>query len=92
MDVSNWTNGNNNWNYYDGGVLAAYRLYYRTGIDDHLAAARRMADLWWTYGLDHGNQIPYPRIAAIHGMVMRALDGRPEMWRGIKNYMNYHGE
>jgi hypothetical protein len=77
-----------NWNYYDN-VLALYRLYYRTGIDDYLNAARALADGWYHYALDHGYSILYPRNAALQGLILRALDGRPEYWKGILYYMNY---
>jgi hypothetical protein len=77
-----------NWNYYDN-VLALYRLYYRTGIDDYLNAARTLADGWYYYAVDHGYGILYPRNAALQGLILRALDGRPEYWKGILYYMNY---
>jgi hypothetical protein len=77
-----------NWNYYDD-VLALYRLYYRTGIDDYLNAARTLADGWYHYALDHGYGILYPRNAALQGLILRALDGRPEYWKGILYYMDY---
>jgi hypothetical protein len=77
-----------NWNYYDN-VLALYRLYYRTGIDDYLNAARTLADGWYHYAVDHGYNILYPRNAALQGLILRALDGRPEYWKGILYYMNY---
>jgi hypothetical protein len=34
-------------NYYDN-VLAFYNLYYRTGVDSYLTAARTLASRWWT--------------------------------------------
>jgi hypothetical protein len=77
-----------NWNYYDN-VLALYRLYYRTGIDDYRNAARTLADGWYHYAIDHGYSILYPRNAALQGLLVRALDGRPEYWKGILYYMNY---
>ncbi len=77
-----------NWNYYDN-VLALYRLYYRTGIDDYRDAARTLADGWYHYAIDHGYSILYPRNAALQGLLVRALDGRPEYWKGILYYMNY---
>ena len=77
-----------NWNYYDN-VLALYRLYYRTGIDDYLNAARTLADGWYHYATDHGYSILYPRYAALQGLILRALDGRPEYWKGILYQMNY---
>jgi hypothetical protein len=72
-------------NYYDT-VLVQYINYYRTGDGRFLEYARKMADAWWhsqwikdgtvTGGPSH---LP-PRSAAFAGLMLRALDGRPEMW------------
>ncbi|MGH9453235.1 MAG: PKD domain-containing protein [Terriglobia bacterium] len=77
-----------NWNFYDD-ALAFYRLYYRTGIDDYLTAARSLADGWYHYALDHGYTIQPPRYASLQGIMARAIDGHPEYWAGILAYMNY---
>jgi hypothetical protein len=77
-----------NWNFYDN-ALALYRLYYRTGIDDYLKAARTLADGWYHYALDHGYNIQPPRYASLQGIIARAVDGRPEYWQGIMAIMNY---
>ncbi len=77
----------NNWNYYDN-ALGYYRLYYETGIDDYLNQARFMADRWYVFSLDGGYSLPYPRIAALQGMMLRANDGHPEYWNGLMRYMN----
>ena len=80
-------------NYYDN-VAAFYALYYRSGIVDYLNAARKLADRFWecpevdrgeayvgSDGLPHGS---WPnRSTAMMGLVLRALDGRPEMWPGL---------
>ena len=60
--IGGWQVGNYPGNYYDN-VKALYALWYRTGIDDYLVAARTLADRWWTYpGIDKG--IPYETSAA----------------------------
>jgi hypothetical protein len=82
-------------NYYDN-VAAFYALYYRSGIVDYLNAARKLADRFWTspevdrgnsFVLDsHGEVSEYTwpaRSASMMGMVLRALDGRPDMWAGL---------
>jgi hypothetical protein len=83
-------------NYYDN-VAAFYALYYRSGIIDYLNAARKLADRFWTcpeidrgksfnpYGT--GGGFPGPqRSASQLGLVLRALDGRPDMWPGLESW------
>jgi hypothetical protein len=77
-----------NWNFYDN-VLALYRLYYRTGIDDYLTQARTLADGWYHYALNHGYNVQYPMYAGLDGLIVRALDGKPEYWTGIVYYLRY---
>lgn len=90
-----WTNGGTNVNYYDN-VLGFYLLYYRTGQQKYLDYARNLADKWWTspfidegYNCDInlGNCLA-PRVISLAGMMARALDGKPEMWPGIRIYIN----
>jgi hypothetical protein len=89
-DLAPWMNGSNNYDYYDT-VLAFYRLYYRTGLDVYLNYARTLADSFWQFPLDEGRSCrpddrwncSAPRIQAVMGMIMRALDGRPDMWPWI---------
>ena len=88
-------------NFYDI-VLAFYSLYYRSGIDDYLNAARMVADNFWQLMLDSGRDYFYgegyntfEHQRSVLGMVMRAIDGRPDMWSGIEmiafcNYASYH--
>jgi hypothetical protein len=82
---AHWYNGSNNWNYYDA-VLAFYRLYYRTGKDRYRDMARTLADRWWKYPLDEGRACMSgywcvaPRVMSLLGLMLRANDGRPEMW------------
>ena len=91
-------------NYYDA-VAGLYSLYYRTGLDDYLAAARTLADRFWKYRLDSGLRCRYgspypdecgpttaPRVQSTLGMVLRSLDGRPDMWSGLENIFNYYAK
>ncbi|HJQ32269.1 MAG TPA: hypothetical protein VJ866_08825 [Pyrinomonadaceae bacterium] len=85
------------WNYdkyYDSGyydmALVQYLNYYRTGDTTFLTYARRAADSWWASPyIDHGTvfsgreNLP-PRSMAFAGLMLRALDGRPEMWDYIE--------
>ena len=47
LDDGAWYYQNEAPNYYDN-VAAYYALYYRSGIDDYLTAARTLADRFWT--------------------------------------------
>ena len=85
-----WINGSENINYYDN-VLAFYTLYYRTGISTYRDYARTLADRWFTMpafnqGLADCNvdACLFPRIVSFTGLVLRALDGRPDMWPGLR--------
>jgi hypothetical protein len=72
-------------NYYDT-ALVQYINYYRTADPRFLGYARKTADAFWhsmwigdgtvTEGFNH---LP-PRSMAFAGLMLRALDGRPEMW------------
>ena len=90
-------------NFYDA-VSGFYSLYYRSGIDDYLVAARTLADRDWKYRLQSGLACYFgggggagdrcggsiaPRTWSILGMVLRALDGRPDMWVGLENMFTY---
>ena len=76
-------------NYYDN-VAAYYSLYYRSGIDDYLTAARKFADRFWESPMVDQGISPggfsfgiTNRSTAVMGLVLRALDGRPDMWTGL---------
>lgn len=85
--------------YYDLG-LALYRLYARTSDPADLARARKVTDSWWanSWWIDNGNKrlwlqgtvSPPPRHAGLGGLILRALDGRPEMWGWINEYTRFH--
>jgi hypothetical protein len=87
-DIEYWVEG---LNYYDS-VLVHYQNYYRTGLDTHRDAARKLADLWWTH-LDEGRGFVQPSAAprqiSLTGLMLRAMDGRPEMWPAIKRYVDF---
>jgi len=71
--------------YYDT-ALVEYINYYRTGDPAFINYARKMADaLWGSQYIDFGtvlqgsNHLP-PRSQAFAGLMLRALDGKPEYW------------
>jgi hypothetical protein len=71
--------------YYDT-VLVQYINYYRTGEVKFLQYARKMADArWHSQWVGDGtitggpNHLPV-RSLAFAGLMLRAMDGRPEMW------------
>jgi hypothetical protein len=79
-----WSQASSPANYYDN-VAAYYALYYRSGIDDYLTAARKLADRFWESPMIdqgvHPNFFGYTgRSVSAMGLVLRALDGRPDMW------------
>ena len=82
-------------NYYDLG-LGLYTLYYRTGNPTYLAYARKVADSWWKSAhIKEGTVRTFdtysytPRNSSLGGLILRALDGRPEMWDWINAYTRY---
>ena len=79
-----------NANYYDQ-VQAQYINYHRTGDVRFRDAARKIADSWWKAPFcDEGrastNNIIAPRHISLNGLMLRALDGRPEMWPWIVKF------
>ncbi|HJQ32271.1 MAG TPA: Ig-like domain-containing protein [Pyrinomonadaceae bacterium] len=88
------------WNsdrYYDSGyydmALVQYLNYYRTGDTTFLTYARRAADSWWASPyIENGTvfegqyNLP-PRSMAYAGLMLRALDGRPEMWDYLQRHV-----
>ncbi len=92
--VFTWINPSTFANYYDN-VMAFYSLYYRTGIDTYLQYARTLADRWWTLPwIDKGQTCNLSgltpcltaRARSFTGLVLRALDGRPDMWPGLRKW------
>ena len=84
--------------YYDL-PLAEYVAYTRTGDPTFLAYAQKCADAWWRhpYWIKEGLQrdfdngkTPPPRHGGLGGLILRAMDGRPEMWDWINQYTRFH--
>jgi len=91
-----WIGGSTNVNYYDN-VLAFYALYYRSGLEVYRDYARKLADRWWTSPfIDEGRSCSdgdgstclAPRLRSVAGLVARALDGRPDMWSGLRKWFD----
>jgi hypothetical protein len=83
-------------NYYDQG-FAQWINFYRTGDTRFRDYARKIADCWWrTPFIDEGRTPAEfslaPRNISLNGLMLRALDGRPEMWPWITNYLRTHYE
>lgn len=83
--------------YYDQG-LVQYQTYKRTGNPEFLGYARKCSDAWWKHPTWIGEgrirrfpdeATPSPRHAGIGGLILRALDGRPEMWDWINAYTRH---
>ncbi len=81
-------------NYYDT-ALVQYLNYYRSGDKRFLDYARKTADAWWHSGwigdgtiTDGDTHLP-PRAMAYGGLMLRALDGRPEMWDYLERQVRY---
>ncbi len=93
---ANWNNDVYvNANYYDL-ALSLYVLYYRTGNEEFLTAARKVADSWWlSTPINRGQNLNFeksgyaPRNSSLGGLMLRALDGRPEMWGWLNVYTRY---
>ena len=88
--AGNWVGPSENVNYYDN-VVALYAVSERTGMTIFRNYARTLADRWFTMpyfdqGLADCNveTCLMPRLVSYTGMVLRALDGRPEMWPGLR--------
>ena len=84
-----------NFNYYDLG-LCLYVLYYRTNDPKYLEDARKVADSWWkSPHIKEGTIRTFdtftytPRNVSLGGLILRAHDGRPEMWDWINAYTRY---
>ncbi|HVF86763.1 MAG TPA: hypothetical protein VM866_04200, partial [Pyrinomonadaceae bacterium] len=84
-----------NLNYYDQ-ALVQYINYYRTNDPRFRDYARKIADSWWrSAGVNEGKVTDFdtysfaPRSASLGGLMLRALDGRPEMWPWITAYTQH---
>ncbi len=85
-------------NYYDL-PLTEYIAHKRTQDPTFLTYARKCADAWWKHPqwIIEGTQRdfengrgPAPRHGGVGGLILRALDGRPEMWDWINAYTRFH--
>jgi uncharacterized protein (TIGR03437 family) len=82
--------------YYDLGLSLAI-AYKRTGDPEFLTLFRKVSDSWWKLPawIDEGRvrqfdvQGTAPKSAGIGGLILRAIDGRPEMWDWINAYTRY---
>lgn len=79
-------------NYYDLALALAI-AYKRTGDAEFLTLYRKVADSWWkSPHIGSGTVRTFdtlthtPRNASLGGLIIRALDGRPEMWDWINAY------
>jgi hypothetical protein len=83
--------------YYDLGMSLAI-AYKRTNDPVFLDLFRKVEDSWWKLPgwVDEGRirqfdiQGTSPKSAGIGGLILRAMDGRPEMWDWINAYTRYH--
>lgn len=95
-DIRRWTNQSTNVNYYDN-VLAHYSLYYRSGNTRYRDFARTLADRWLESPfVNRFEEIPWatrlngaPRLRSFTGLVLRALDGKPESWPALRNVLSF---
>ena len=83
-----------NRNYYDQAAVQ-YQNYFRTGDSRYLEYARKVADSWWQCAqIGEGKVDPSasfaPRSVGLLGLMLRALDDRPEMWPWIVSYVREH--
>lgn len=79
-------------NYYDLGLGLAI-AYERTGDTEFLTLYRKVTDSWWkSPHIGAGTVRTFdtfthtPRNASLGGLILRAIDGRPEMWDWINAY------
>lgn len=82
-----------NAQYYDLG-LCLYNLYARSGDPAHQTLARKVCDSWWQFSPIGSGTTPIensfaPRNVSLGGLMLRAIDGRPEMWDWIAKYTRY---
>lgn len=83
-------------NYYDQG-LNQYIVHQITGDPIFQTYARKITDSWWKRPdwIGEGKARPWPDTAptpkfiALGGLILRAIDGRPEMWDWINSYTRF---
>jgi hypothetical protein len=94
-DPANWWVCNNYY-YYDLGKVLAIQAA-RTGEAEFLTLFRKCVDSWWTRpGIESGTQTDPTRInpkdVALAGLMLRALDGKPEYWPWIVSYTRFQAK
>jgi len=80
-----------NHNYYDL-ALSLYNRYFITKDSRFLELARKVADSWFSQDLMHvhnENAGFTPRTSGMGGLIVRALDGRPDYWPDIEWYVRW---
>lgn len=86
-----WTveNPTVSWNYYDVSK-GLFSLHYRYGSSDttYIGYARQYADINWQWVIDHGYRSTAPRAGSMVSQFFRALDGHPERFPGLYNWIN----
>lgn len=86
--------------YYDLPA-SEYIVYRKTGDIQFRDYARNAADSWWKHPQwigegkiklweTQGSATPAPRHAGIGGFMLRAIDGRPELWDWIVGYVRWN--
>lgn len=74
-----------------------YKAHRRTGDSYFLTLARKCADSYWLHPLwiGGGTIRPWPdsavtpKFAGVGGLILRALDGKPEYWDWINSYTRF---
>jgi hypothetical protein len=87
-DYTSWTTENPSvtWNYY-GVDMGLDKLGYRTANAAYHTYAQQYQDITWQWTIDHGYRFTSPRAAPLIGQVFRALEGHPERFPGLYNWM-----
>lgn len=96
IKIGNITNTYNMLHYYDL-ARCMYIAHKRSGDALFLSLARKCADSYWQHPLwiGGGTIRPWPdsavtpKFAGIGGLILRALDGKPEYWDWINSYTQF---
>jgi hypothetical protein len=78
--------------YYYDAALVQYTNYHRSGSAVALERARTLADYWYTASLLEFQRYSglNTREAALDGLMLRAIDGKPEYWEFITSETRRH--
>jgi hypothetical protein len=74
--------------YYDL-ALCLYIAFYRTGDEQFRTYARAVADMAYGRRVTSGTGTA-PRSVALGGIMLRAMDGKPEYWDWITRWVDHH--